>query len=78
MMTALRIHHIKMENEMTNEQMAQNILRFYTEKRIKLECQMRGEQFDNDKFEQSFQTMLISDEGQSLVNKIMQSNEMEF
>jgi len=66
-----------MDNEMTNEQEAQMILRFYTEKRIELECQMRGEQFNAEHFEQSFQTMLASDAGRSLIASIVAKSNQE-
>jgi hypothetical protein len=59
-----------MDYVMTNEEEAQMILRFYTEKRIELECQMRGEQFNAEHFEQSFQTMLATDDGKRIIAKM--------
>jgi hypothetical protein len=58
---------------MTDLEQAQSILRFYTEKRIQLECQMKGETFDPDRFEQSFQIMLATEDGERIIAKMAKS-----
>jgi hypothetical protein len=58
---------------MTDTQVAQNILRFYTEQNIRRECELKGEEFDPEKFEQSFQTMLATDTGKTMIEKMSKS-----
>ena len=58
---------------MTDTQIAEKILRFYTEKNIQLECELKGETFDPEKFEASFQTMLATDTGKTMIQKMSQS-----
>jgi hypothetical protein len=58
---------------MTDTQIAEKILRFYTEKNIQLECELKGETFDPEKFEASFQTMLATDTGKTMIAKMSQS-----
>lgn len=58
---------------MTDTQVAEKILRFYTEKNIQLECELKGEEFDPAKFEASFQTMLATDTGKTMIEKMSQS-----
>jgi hypothetical protein len=58
---------------MTDTQVAENILRFYAEKNIQLECELKGEAFDPEKFEASFQTMLATDTGKTMISKMTKS-----
>jgi hypothetical protein len=58
---------------MTDTQVAENILRFYIEKNIQLECELKGETFDPEKFEVSFQTMLATDTGKTMIEKMAKS-----
>jgi hypothetical protein len=58
---------------MTDTQIAEKILRFYTEKNIQLECELKGETFDPEKFEASFQIMLATDTGKTMIAKMSQS-----
>jgi hypothetical protein len=58
---------------MTDLEQAQSILRFYTEKRIQLECELKGETFDAEKFEQSFQIMLATEDGERIITKMTKS-----
>jgi hypothetical protein len=58
---------------MTDTQVAEKILRFYTEKRIQRECEVKGETFDPAKFEESFQTMLATDTGERIISKMSKS-----
>ena len=58
---------------MTDTQVAEKILRFYTEKNIQLECELKGEEFDPAKFEASFQTMLATDTGKTMIKKMTKS-----
>ena len=58
---------------MTDTQVAEKILRFYTEKNIQLECELKGETFDPEKFEASFQTMLATDTGKTMIAKMSKS-----
>jgi hypothetical protein len=58
---------------MTDTQVAENILRFYAEKNIQLECELKGEAFDPAKFEESFQIMLATDSGKRIISKMTKS-----
>lgn len=58
---------------MTEEQVAQKILRFYAEQNIRRECELKGEEFNAEKFEQAFQTMLATETGDSIVAKLTKS-----
>ena len=58
---------------MTDTQVAEKILRYYTEKTIQLECELRGENFCSEKFESSFQTMLGTDTGKTMLDKLSKS-----
>lgn len=60
---------------MDNTQLAEQILRFYSKKRLELECSENGEQFNEEQFETSFQTMLATDQGKGMLAKIIKSAE---
>lgn len=55
---------------MTNKELAVKALRFFSEANIKLECQQTGQEFDPEKFEKSFQIMLATDHGQTMIEKM--------
>ena len=60
---------------MTEEQVAQKILRFYGEQLLKRECEMMGKVYDADKFNEVFETMLKTEDGKNIVAKISKSVE---
>ena len=60
---------------MTEEQVAQKILRFYGEQLLKRECEMMGKVYDADKFNEVFETMLNTEDGKNIVAKLSKAVE---